>query len=137
MTQSYQEDVRGAVERAMASFEAAERALDPDALVTHFSEAADFYMYNDGLRLTREEIVGGVSQTFPTLRSLEGGFTGLQIHVLGSDAALATALFEETITARDGTVIRQRGAATWLWRQHRGQWKIAYGHVDHNSLQAS
>ena len=88
-------------------------------------------MYNDGVRLSRDEIVGGVMSAFPTLRSLEGGFSGLQIHVLAADAALATALFEETITTQDGTVVRQRGAATWLWRERDGSWRIVYGHVDH------
>jgi ketosteroid isomerase-like protein len=131
MTESQRASVRAAVERGMASFEAAERALDPIALVGHFSAGGGFYMHNDGVRLTRDDIVAGVSQAFPTLRSLEGGFTHLEIHVLAPDAALATAVFEETITTHDGTLVRQRGAATWLWREHGGQWKIAYGHVDH------
>jgi uncharacterized protein (TIGR02246 family) len=123
--------VRAAVERRIASFEAAERALDVQALIEHFSDAGDFYMHNDGQRLTRAAIATGVSQTFPTLRSIEGGFREVHIHVLGSDAALATALFMETITTQEGTVVRQRGAATWLWRQLAGTWRIVYGHVDH------
>jgi uncharacterized protein (TIGR02246 family) len=131
MTEQQPLAVRTAVERAMASFEDAERALDAGALVQHFVGAADFYMHNDGQRLTRDAIAAGVAQAFPTLRSLEGGFSGLQIHVLAPDAALATALFAEAITAKDGTVVRQRGAATWLWRERDGEWKIVYGHVDH------
>lgn len=127
-------NVQESVERGMASFEAAERALDAPALLAHFSAAGDFYMHNDGIRLTREAIVAGLTQAFPTLRSLEGGFSDLHIHVLGADAALATALFEETITAADGSVVRQRGAATWLWRERDGEWKIVYGHVDHSAV---
>jgi uncharacterized protein (TIGR02246 family) len=123
--------VRTAVERAMASFEEAERTLNAAALVECFSDAGDFYMHNDGQRLGREAIVAGVTQAFPTLRSLEGGFSGIEIHVLASDAALVTALFQERITTLDGTVVEQRGAATWLWRQRGGEWTIAYGHVDH------
>jgi uncharacterized protein (TIGR02246 family) len=123
--------VREAVERGMASFESAERALDAQALIEHFSDAGDFYMHNDGERLTRAAIAAGVSQTFATLRSIEGGFRDVNIHVLGTDAALATALFMETITTHEGTVVRQRGAATWLWRQDGGEWRIVYGHVDH------
>lgn len=128
--------VRDAVQLGMASFEAAERALDPEAVIRHFA-ATDFYMHNDGVRLSRDQIVAGVTQAFPTLRSLEGGFTGLQIHVLAADAALATALFEETMTTLDGTVVRQSGAATWLWRQLPGDWRIVYGHVDHHPVQDS
>jgi ketosteroid isomerase-like protein len=133
MTREQVDQVRHAVEAGMASFEHAERALNAAALVKHFSDAGDFYMHNDGQRLSREAIVSGVSQAFPTLRSLEGGFSGTQIHVLATDAALVTALFEETITAQDGTVVRQRGAATWLWRLEAGGWKIVYGHVDHHA----
>jgi uncharacterized protein (TIGR02246 family) len=131
MNSEQQASVRSAVERRMLSFEHAERSLDADALVKHFSDAGDFYMHNDGQRMSRDAIVAGVSKAFPTLRSLEGGFSELQIHVLAADAALATALFEETITTGDGAVVRQRGAATWLWRERNGEWKIAYGHVDH------
>jgi ketosteroid isomerase-like protein len=123
--------VEEAVTSRMASFEAAERALDASALVEHFSAATDFYMYNDGQRLTRQAMCDGVTQAFPTLRSLEGGFSGLQVHALAGDAALATATFSETITTQDGTVVRQRGAASWLWRRDAGEWRIAYGHVDH------
>lgn len=137
MSEEHIQRVRDAVQLGMASFEAAERALDPEALVRHFAETTDFYMHNDGVRLSRDQIVAGVTQAFPTLRSLEGGFTGLQIHVLAPDAALATALFEETMTTLDGTVVRQSGAATWLWRQLPGDWRIVYGHVDHYPVQDS
>lgn len=133
MSEEQIEQVRDAVRHGMASFEAAERALDAAALVEHFSDAGDFYMHNDGVRLSREQIVAGVTSTFPTLRSLEGGFSALQIHVLADDAALATALFEETVTTQDGAMVHQRGAATWLWRQLAGDWRIVYGHVDHQA----
>jgi hypothetical protein len=103
--------IREIVEKRVASFEAAERALDASALAGHFSTAGDFYMHNDGQRLTAGAIATAVKQAFPTLRSLEGGFTGLAVHVLAADAAVATATFHETITTNDGTVVRQRGAA--------------------------
>ena len=136
MTEEQRAAVRAAVEQRMASFEGAERALNAGALMTHFSDSADFYIYNDGQRLSREAIVAGISQAFPTQQSLEGGFSDLEIHVLAPDAALATALFHETMTTQDGTVVRQRGAATWLWCKRRGEWRIVYGHVDHQPEEA-
>lgn len=136
MTEEQRAAVRAAVEQRMASFEGAERALNAGALMTHFSDSADFYIYNDGQRLSREAIVAGISQAFPTLQSLEGGFSDLEIRVLAPDAALATALFHETMTTQDGTVVRQRGAATWLWCKRRGEWRIVYGHVDHQPEEA-
>jgi hypothetical protein len=109
----------------------AERALDASALVGHFSTAGDFYMHNDGQRLTGAAVADVVKQAFPTLRSLEGGFNGLEVLVLAANAALATATFHEMITTQDETVVRQRGAVSWLWRCYDGEWQIAYGHVDH------
>jgi hypothetical protein len=66
--------IREAIERRMASFEAAERALDASTLVQHFSDAGDFYMHNDGQRLSLEAIAAAVEHAFPTLRALDGGF---------------------------------------------------------------
>ena len=123
--------VRKAIESRMASFEAAERSLDAEALLAHFSNARDFYMHNDGHRLAFDEVAAAVRGAFPGLASLEGGFVGLDVQVLTKDAALATARFRETITTADGTKISQRGAASWLWRRKGDNWKIAYGHVDH------
>ena len=96
-----------------------------------FSNAGDFYMHNDGQRLGFEAVAGAVRNAFPTLSALEGGFVGLDVHVLAADAALTTARFQETITTVGGATIRQYGAASWLWRLRGSEWKIAYGHVDH------
>lgn len=123
--------IREAIALRMASFEAAERALDASALLEHFSDAGDFYMHNDGQRLGLEAVAGAVRSAYPTLSALEGGFVGLEVLVLASDAALATARFRETITTPGGTTVRQHGAASWLWRLRDTAWKIAYGHVDH------
>lgn len=124
-------EIRDAIRRRMASFEAAERSLDPSALVAHFSTAGDFYMHNDGQRIDLPTVADAVQRAFPTLARLEGGFEGVEVHVLAADVALATARFREAITTLDGVIVRQQGAASWLWRLREGQWSIAYGHVDH------
>lgn len=131
MEQREHAQIGEAIERRMASFEAAEGSLDASALLKHFSTAGDFYMHNDGQRLGFEAIAGAVRNAFPTLSALEGGFVGLEVHVLAADAALATARFRETITTTGGTPVRQQGAASWLWRLRGGEWVIVYGHVDH------
>jgi uncharacterized protein (TIGR02246 family) len=131
MNESQRAQVREAVERRMQSFEAAERALNGEALIGHFAESPDFYLYNDGERLDRDAMAAGVRAAFPGLRSIEGGFSDLKVVVLAPDAALATTVFRETITDRAGSTTRQRGAATWLWKHDGGEWRIAYGHVDH------
>src|SRR5262245_11892180 len=103
------------VEAAMRSFENAERALDAERLVAHFADVPDFHMYNDGQRLNHETMAAGVRAAFPTLRSIEGGFTDVRVLVLAADAALVTARFQETITDASGAEIRQQGTASWLW----------------------
>jgi ketosteroid isomerase-like protein len=123
--------VREAVKRGMASLEAAERSLDTEGLLEHFFGSTDFYLYNDGQRVTFEAMAQGVRQAFPTLSKLDGGFTDVDTHVLAADAALVTAQFREIITTGGGAVVRQRGVASWLWRLREGQWRIACGHVDH------
>jgi uncharacterized protein (TIGR02246 family) len=131
MDESQRHHVAHSVEQAMQSFEAAERALDAEGLIGHFAGGPDFYIYNDGHRLTYDVMASAVRGAFPTLQSMEGGFSDIHVIVLAPDAALATARFQETMTARAGAVVRQRGVASWLWRKVDGQWRITYGHVDH------
>ena len=119
------------VEKAMRSFEEAERALDPDRLLGHFVDVPDFHIYHDGQRLTFEAMAAGVRNAFPALRSIEGGFGEVCVLALAPDAALASARFEETVTDGRGTSVSQHGAVSWLWRLIEGQWRIVYGHVDH------
>ena len=131
MDETRRNETVAAVEAAMRSFEAAERARDPERLVALFAPVPDFRVYNDGERITYDVMVAGVRQTFPTLRSIEGGFSGLHVIVLSSEAALATTSFHEAITDQTGSTVRAHGAATWLWRRIDGDWRIVYGHVDH------
>ena len=131
MNDAIRSQVVAAVQQRMRSFEAAERALDVETLLSHFSSSRDFYMYNDGQRVTYAVMSEGVRTVFPTLRAIDGGFEGLEILPLATDAALATARFRETITDIGGKQTVQHGVASWLWRHEDGEWRIAYGHVDH------
>lgn len=131
MDEQERQAIVGAVEAAMTSFEAAERALDAERLIAHFAQVEDFHVYNDGQRLDYATMTANVRGGFPSLRSIEGGFHEVQVIVLAADAALATASFREVITDGTGNVTRVRGAASWLWRCIDGNWKIIYGHADH------
>jgi ketosteroid isomerase-like protein len=131
MEESLRHRIVQSVERRIRSFEAAERALDAEKLIGHFSSGPEFYMHNDGQRLTYDAIAAAVRGAFPTLRSIEGGFEDLDLMVLSPDAVLATAKFREIVTDLDGNQAGQHGAASWLWRQIEGEWRIVYGHVDH------
>ena len=119
------------VREAMRSFEDAERARDADALFAHFARVPEFHIYSDGARLSYDEMTALIRQTFPTLRSLEGGIVDLHVFALAPDAALTTGTFRETTTEASGKVTRLRGAASWLWRLIDGRWLIVYGQADH------
>lgn len=131
MDESERQHVRRAVQEAMGSFAAAERALDAERLIAHFAHVPEFHVYNDGQRLSYETITANLRAGFPTLRSIEGGFENMHVFVLAPDAALVTAEFSEVTTDRSGNVTRVRGAASWLWRRSDGEWKIVYGQADH------
>ena len=123
--------VEAAVREAMEAFERAERGLDADALIATFAPVPGFHIYSDGKRLSYDAMTSYIRDAFPTLRSIEGGFVDLTIFVLASDAALATGTFRESTTDAAGTSARVRGAASWLWREIDGRWRIVYGHADH------
>jgi len=124
-------EIEAAVGKRMQSFEAAERARDAFALIAHFADVPGFRVFNDGLPLTYADLTGAVRTSFPTLRSIEGGFADLHVAALGSEHALVTGTFKETVTDGDGTAIRSRGAVSWLWRKVDDGWRIVYGQVDH------
>jgi len=131
MDDARRRQVAAEVEAAMRSFEAAERARDAERLIAHFAAVPEFHVYNDGVRLTFDVMTAGLRATFPTLRSIEGGFEDICILVLADDAALATATFREAVTDAAGQTTRVRGAASWLWRHVDGRWLIEYGQADH------
>jgi ketosteroid isomerase-like protein len=131
MDDMQRKQVATSVERAMHSFEQAERARDAEALIAHFAAVPEFHIYSDGTRLSYDEMASYIRSTFPTLRSIEGGFVDLNVMVLAPDAALAAGTFREGTTDASGKTTRVRGAASWLWRQIDGRWLIVYGHADH------
>jgi ketosteroid isomerase-like protein len=131
MNEGERRQIVQSVERALRAFETAERALDADGLIRHFANVPEFHIYNDGQRLSYEVMTTGVRAAFPALRSIEGGFSDVQIMVLAPDAALLTATFQEVVTDGSGGATRQHGAASWLWRALDGEWRIVYGHIDH------
>ena len=133
MDEKRRAEIATLVEEAMRSFEAAERALDAERLIAHFAGGDHHYIFNDGQRVTHDAMAAGVRGAFATLQSIEGGFNDVDVMVLGPDAALVAATFEETVTTNAGARMQQRGVASWLWRCIGDRWLIVYGHVAHYS----
>jgi ketosteroid isomerase-like protein len=124
-------EIVSTIQRRMQSFEAAERARDANALLAHFADVPGFRFFNDGHTVAYAQLAEMVRSTFPTLRALEGGFSDLQVLVLGPEHALVSAAFSESVTGWDGSTVKARGAASWLWRRIGSEWRIVYGQVDH------
>jgi ketosteroid isomerase-like protein len=131
MDTATREEISASVEAAMRSFEKAERALDVEALLSHFADVPDFHIYSDGERLSYQGMIANIRAGLPKLRAIEGGFGDIHVIVLAPDAALATAGFREAITDAEGVTTRVRGAASWLWRRIHERWRIVYGQADH------
>jgi ketosteroid isomerase-like protein len=123
--------ITAAVLEAMHTFEEAGRARDVDAFIGYFADISGFHVYSDGNRQSYDEVISGIRKTFPTLRSIEGGFVDLNVIVLAPDAALMSGTFREAMTDASGKTTRVRGAATWLWREINGHWLMVYGQADH------
>lgn len=75
MDERQRKRVAAAVEDALHSFEQAERARDAEALIAHFATVATFHIYSDGNRLSYDAMAAYIRETFPTLRSIEGGLS--------------------------------------------------------------
>lgn len=119
------------VDSAMRAFEAAERSLDVEGMISFFGDVPEFRMYMDTRRITYDALVAQLPAGFEEMAAVEGGFTDIEITALSPHLALASAPFRGTYTDTAGNVVRQRGVATWIWRQLRDDWRIIYGDVDH------
>ncbi len=121
----------GEVLVALRSFEAAQRTLDPDAVIAFL--APEFSMLQDGVRFDRESTVEQIRAALPTLRAFEPRFEDVQVIVLAPDAALTSMTFRDRTTAADGAITNTSGPSTLLWRLHAGRWRIVFADSDHDS----
>ncbi len=117
------------VDSATRAFEQAQRALDPQQVLAHL--AVDFYMYNDGVRVGRDETVTQIEQTLTTLRHLEPGFRDIEVMVLGRDGAVASFTFHDSLVDATGMTMRFRGVTTLVWERRDLDWLITYADSDH------
>jgi hypothetical protein len=117
------------VDSATRAFEAAERARDAESLVAHL--AADFHMYQDGVRVGYDSTVAMIRGTMGTLKSFEPGFAGLEVMVLGRDGAAVSFTFHDVIVAADDDTIRAEGPTTLVWVRQGSDWLVRYADADH------
>ena len=79
MDNSEREAVIAAVTARVRSFEAVERARDPEGLVAHYASVPEFYFYHDGRRATHDVMAAGVRTALPAVRSLDVTYGDLEV----------------------------------------------------------
>jgi ketosteroid isomerase-like protein len=132
MENAQQETIVAAVTARVRSFEAAERARDPEQLLAHYAPGPEFHFYHDGRRANYDVMAAGVRKALPGVRSLEVVYGDLQVSVLSADCALVSATFRRDIVINStGATIHQEGGVSWVWRNIGGNWLIIHGHISH------
>jgi len=131
MESTEREAITAAVTARVRSFEAAERARDPEQLVAHYASVPEFHFYHDGRRASYDLMVAGVRKALPAVRSLDVTYADVEVSALGPEYALVSATFRRAIGLDGGAGIQQLGGVSWLWRKIEGQWLILHGHISH------
>lgn len=124
-----QSAITDSVLAAMRSYEAAVKALDAEGALRHFAADSQFRLIDNETTLSYGQVAQQLRQMFPSLRSFDGGFSNIRVHVLRSDVALADASYIDIITDSSGAVTRLRGTVTWVWMHGPDGWRIVHGHA--------
>ena len=88
-------------------------------------------MYQDGKRVDRATVVVQVRATLPTLQRFEPEFRDVEVRALGSDFAVTSMTFHDTIVDADGRPTRSWGPNTMLWGRRGNGWQIEFVDADH------
>ena len=137
MESAQRDAIVAAVIARVRSFEAAERARDPERLLAHYASAPECRFYHDGRRASYDIIAAGVRGALPGVRSLEVSYDDVEVLVISAAYALVSATFRrELVIDSTGATIQHQGGVSWLWHSIDGQWLIVHGHISH-PLQAA
>lgn len=131
MSESEFRQVVDAVTAGMNSYAAALRMLEAGPIMAHYLESPEFRLTSDGTMYTRDAMRGVISGLAGTLSRMEVTWESITVTPLAPDVGLAVAPFRTSNVAKDDTVSRVRGVATWVWVRRNGEWRMLYGHGDH------
>jgi ketosteroid isomerase-like protein len=132
MESAEREAITAAVVARVRSFEAAERARDPERLIAHYASGPGFHFYHDGRRANYDVLAAGVRRALPGVRSLEVAYGDVEVSVLDAEYALVSATFRrDMVIDGTGANVHHEGGVSWLWRRIDGQWLIVHGHISH------
>jgi len=117
------------IEGVVWAFHAADTARDAEGVIRLLWP--DFTMLVDGSRRSYDEIATGSREFMASLDFFHTEWTDLQIIPIGSDAAIASLQFRDSIMTHMGDLIRTRGPTTFLWERRNGEWRLRFADADH------
>jgi len=117
------------VEAAVWVFHAADTSRNAEGVIDLLWP--EFTMLVDGRRLTYSEVAAGSREFMATLESFHTEWSDLEIVPLGSDAAISSFVFRDSIVTRDGEVNRAHGPTTFVWQRRAGEWRVLFADADH------
>lgn len=132
METAQREAIMTAVGARVRSFEAAERAREPEELLAHYASGPECRFYHDGRRANYDVIAAGVRKALPAVRSLDVVYNDVELTVLSAEHALVSATFRRDLVINStGAAVHHEGGVSWIWRDMAGKWLIVHGHISH------
>lgn len=120
------------VEAAVWEFHAADTARNAEGVIALLWP--DFSMLADGQRMDYGQVAQGSRAFMATLESFHTEWTDLEITLLGSNAAVSSFRFRDSIITREGDLIQARGPTTLVWQRRGGEWRVLRADADHYPL---
>ena len=121
--------LREEVEAAVWAFHAADTAMDAEGVIALLWP--DYYMLGDGQRIGYEDVVRGSREFMGGLELFATEWRDLRITPLGSDAAVSSFQFRDSIITKSGQLMRSQGPTTFVWVRRDGEWRLVYADADH------
>jgi len=110
----------------MSAYLSAQAQRDGTRMNTFYLDSPDFEAIMNGIRQDLATTRSGNASYYSGLREIVGGFTNRRITPLSPDAALVSAVRDQTMTDTSGVAVRHTGAASWVWVHRDGAWRIAH-----------
>jgi len=127
-------DVSAEVEAAVWRFYAADTSRNAEAVIDLLSP--DFYMFADGVRTHYQEVVDGTRRFMRSIILFHTEWTDLRITALGSDHAVSSFTFRDSIRTAEGLLPRKQGPTTFVWERADDGWRVLYADADHYPVAA-
>jgi len=97
-------------------------------MISHYATDAQFRLIDNEAVFTSAEFAANVRAAMPALKSVEGGFSSIDVYVLRRDIALADTPLTWVFTDTTGGVMRLRGTMIWVWEHRPEGWRVAHAH---------